>query len=151
MFPMRVRKRKNGKTHVYWALAESYRTPRGSRHRIVGWLGELKGGAQSGWAELARQLGGKLPPVPQPTLFGPEPPGEPVPEHVEVDVRGVRVEGTRDFGDVWLGLVLWRSLGLDALFAKLLPRKHEGVPWSLLVSDETCYSTTSSKLRVDAA
>ena len=68
MFPMRVRRRKNGKEHVYWALAESYRTPQGSRHRIVGWLGELKGGARSGWARLARELDGKLPAVPQPTL-----------------------------------------------------------------------------------
>jgi len=136
MFPMRVRKRKNGKTHVYWALAESYRTPQGSRHRIVGWLGELKGGAKSGWAELAHRLNGKLPSVPQPTLFAPDPPCEPVPEHVEVDVRGVRVEGTRDFGNVWLGLVLWRSLGLDALLAKLLPPGREGVPWPLLMAVE---------------
>ncbi len=136
MFPMRVPKRKNGKTHVYWALAESYRTPKGSRHRIVGWLGELKDGAKGGWAELARQLNGKLPAVPQPTLFDPNPPSEPVPDDVKVDVRGVRVESTRDFGDVWLGLVLWRWLGLDALFAKLLPPGREGVPWALLVAIE---------------
>ena len=136
MFPMPVRKRKNGKEHVYWALMESYRTPKGSRHRIVGWLGELEGGAKAGWAELARQLNGKLPRVPQPTLFDPEPPGEPVPEQVTVNVRGVRVGPGKAFGDLWVGLWLWRSLGLDALFAKLLPRRHEGVPWSLLVTIE---------------
>ena len=136
MFPMPVRKRKNGKEHVYWALMESYRTPKGSRHRLVGWLGELEGGAKAGWAELARQLNGKLPRVPQPTLFDPEPPGEPVPEQVTVNVRGVRVGPGKAFGELWVGLWLWRSLGLDALFAKLLPRKHEGVPWSLLVTIE---------------
>lgn len=136
MFPMPVRKRKNGKVHVYWALAESYRTPKGSRHRLVGWLGELQGGARSGWARLVHKLNGKLPPVAQPTLFNPGPPPEPVPEHVEIDVRGVRVEGTKSFGDVWLALVLWRWLGLDGLFARLLPRGHEGVPWPLLVTIE---------------
>lgn len=136
MFLMRVQRRKNGKEHVYWALAESHRTPKGSRHRIVGWLGELKGGARSGWAELARQLNGKLPAVPQPTLFASAPPAEPVPEHVRVEVRGVRVEAPRDFGDVWLGLLLWRTLGLDALLAEHLPRGHEGVPWALLATVE---------------
>jgi len=84
MFPMRVGKRKNGKMHVYWALAESYRTPKGSRHRIVGWLGELQGGAMSGWAELARKLNGKLPAVAQPSLFDRSPRREPVPEQVQV-------------------------------------------------------------------
>ena len=136
MFLMRVPCRKNGKEHVYWALAESYRTPKGSRHRIAGWLGELKGGARSGWAELARELNGKLPAVPQPTLFASTPEAEPVPEHVSVDVRGVRVEAPRDFGDVWLGLVLWRTLGLDAFLAEHLPRGREGVPWALLATVE---------------
>jgi len=136
MFPMRVSKRKNGKMHVYWALAESYRTPKGSRHRIVGWLGELQGGARSGWAELARKLNGKPPAVAQPGLFDRAPRGEPVPERVQVDVRGVRVEGTKDFGNVWLGLVAWHWLELDGLFAQLLPRRHEGVPWPLLVTIE---------------
>jgi hypothetical protein len=134
MFLMPVPKCKNGKKHLYWALAESFRTPKGSRHRIVGWLGELQGGAKAGWAELARQLGGKLPRVPQPTLFDPEPPGEPVPEHVEVQVRGVRVGPGKAFGDLWVGLVLWRSLELDTLFAKLLPPGREGVPWALIVT-----------------
>jgi len=136
MFLMRVPKRKNGKLHAYWALAESFRTPKGSRHRIVGWLGELQGGAKAGWAHLARQLNGHLPPVRQPTLFDPAPPTDPVPDDVKVDVRGVRLGAARDFGDVWLGLVLWRSLELDTLFAKLLPPGREEVPWPLLVAIE---------------
>ena len=136
MFPMPVRKRKNGKVHVYWALMESYRTPKGSRHRLVGWLGELEGGAKAGWAELAAQLNGRLPRGTQPTLFDPEPPGDPVPEHVTVNVRGVQVGPGRAFGELWVGLWLWRILKLDKLFAKLLPRKHEGVPWPLLVTIE---------------
>jgi hypothetical protein len=140
MFLMRVQRHKNGKDHVYWALAESHRTPRGSRHRIVGWLGELKGGARAGWAELAREFNGKLPVLPQPTFFAPAlppvPAPEPVPEHVSIDVRRVRLEAPRDFGDVWLGLALWRALGLDAFLAEHLPRGHEGVPWALLATIE---------------
>jgi Transposase DDE domain len=148
MFPMPVRKRKNGKVHVYWALVESFRTPKGSRHRLVGWLGELQGGAEAGWAELCRRLNGKLPAMPQPTLFGPEPPREPVPDQVKIDVRGVRVEPGKDFGDLWLGLVLWRMLELDTLLGKLLPPGHEGVPWPLLVTIEVLnrFAAPSSEL-----
>jgi hypothetical protein len=136
MFPMPVRKRKNGRVHVYWALMESHRTPKGSRHRIVGWLGELDGGAKAGWAELARRLNGKLPRVAQPMLFDPGPPGEPVPEQVTVNVRGLQVGPAKAFGELWVGLWLWRTLKLDTLLAKLLPRRHEGVPWPLLVTIE---------------
>ena len=37
--PKRVRK--DGKTHTYWMLVESVRTPKGPRHRTVAYLGEL--------------------------------------------------------------------------------------------------------------
>lgn len=50
---------KCGKEHVYWQLVESYRTPGGSRHRVVGHLGELSAGEQKGWARLAAHLDGK--------------------------------------------------------------------------------------------
>ena len=36
-----------------------------------------------------------------------------------VDLRGVRLERLRDFGDVWMALGLWRLLGLDALLERL--------------------------------
>jgi len=42
MFLKKLHRKKNGKGHTYWALAESYRTPQGSRHRVVAYLGELK-------------------------------------------------------------------------------------------------------------
>ena len=46
MFLRRCVRRKNGKQHTYWALVESYRTGRGSRQRVVAYLGELKRGEQ---------------------------------------------------------------------------------------------------------
>ena len=59
MFLRRFQKRKNGKSHVYWALVETYRTAKGPRQRIVSYLGELKESEQSGWAQLAAKLDGK--------------------------------------------------------------------------------------------
>ncbi len=44
-------------------------------------------------------------------------------EHVTAPVRlkGVRVERSRRFGDVYLALALWRGLGLEELCKRLLP------------------------------
>ena len=39
-----------GRRRTYWALVESVRTGRGSRQRVVAYLGELKRSEQSGWA-----------------------------------------------------------------------------------------------------
>jgi hypothetical protein len=58
MFLRRLVRRKNGKPHTYWALAESYRTARGSRQRIVAYLGELSGKEQDGCYLLRSNLTG---------------------------------------------------------------------------------------------
>jgi len=134
MFLKKLHRKKNGKGHTYWALAESYRTARGSRHRVVAYLGELKSGERKGWAALAGKLGGKGAAFVQPTLFDAERTSDPVPEQVTVNVRGVRVSETTDFGDVWLGLLLWRMLGLDELFGRLMPKGREEIAWDLLTA-----------------
>ena len=54
MFLRRCRRSKNGKQHRYWALVESYRTARGSRQRVVAYLGELQGAEPNGWVQLGR-------------------------------------------------------------------------------------------------
>src|SRR5271166_3278278 len=56
MFLRRCQRRKRGKVHTYWALVESRRTQKGSRQRVVTYLGELKRSERSGWAELGRHL-----------------------------------------------------------------------------------------------
>jgi len=142
VFLKRCSRRKCGKDHVYWQLVESHRTPRGSRHRVVAYLGELSKGERRGWTRLAATLDNKAASKARQTfLFGapcdhdperPRPGGDPVPETVEVKTKGVRVERTRDFGDVYLALTLWRMLGLDELFARELPEGREKVPWHLM-------------------
>ncbi len=134
MFLKRCSRRKCGKDHVYWQLVESVWTPRGSRHRVVGYLGELSRSERRGWGRLAATLDGKAASkAEQLSLL--EPPcddDDPVPETIQVKTKGVRVERTRDFGDVYLALCLWRMLGLDDLFAKELPEGREKMPWHLM-------------------
>lgn len=131
MFLRRITVKKDGKAHAYWALMESVRTARGPRQRTVAYLGELGAAEQAGWAEVRRLLDRQ--PVPEASLFAtPAAADEPIPEHITVHVRGVRVERTRDFGEVYLGLLLWRALHLDALLeAAILPGREE-VPWAVV-------------------
>jgi len=133
MFLRRIVRRSRGKTLSYWALAESYRTARGPRQRIVSYLGELTATQRKDWAELAERFEEPLRlQQQQRRLF--EPPPEPVPERVRVDVRRVRVERARDFGEVWLALVLWQKLGLDRLLAELLPAGQEEIDWATIIA-----------------
>lgn len=135
MFLKRCARKKNGKPHTYWQLVESYRTPRGPRHRVVAYLGELDASEHRGWGRLALHLDGKAAvKAQQLMLFDTVDTrdNDPVPQYVEVDLKGVRVERTRDFGDVFLALTLWRMLGFDELFSKNLPVGREEVSWSLM-------------------
>ncbi len=87
MFLRRCKRKKNGKQHTYRALVESYRTARGSRQRVVAYLGELKSNEQSGWARLGRRLDKKS--RPQPSLFDPPHYDDPKDdEPVEINLKG---------------------------------------------------------------
>jgi transposase len=150
VFLKRVTNRKNGKRHTYWALVESIRTARGPRHRTVAYLGELGASEQAGWADVRRLLEGI--PVPSPGLFdGAESGVDPIPEHVKVKVREIEVEGTCDFGDVYLGWVLWRALRLDELLSAKIPTGREEVSWPVVaaVLALSRFCEPSSKLHIE--
>jgi hypothetical protein len=128
VFLRRFERRVGKRRRTYWALVESVRTGRGSRQRVVAYLGELDKSEQSGWAQLGRKLSGKA--RPQRSLFDPPHYDEPArDEPVLVRLRDVRLERLRDFGDVWMALGLWRVLGLDALLESAAPAGREEVPW----------------------
>ena len=116
MFLKRLERRKSGKKHTYWALVESIRTARGSRHRVVAYLGELKKSERNGWAQLCRRLNKER--RPEPSLFDPPHYDDPTDdEPVLVRLKGIRLQRLRDFGDVWLALGLWRLWGWRACLA----------------------------------
>ncbi len=130
MFLKRCERRKSGKKHTYWVLVESYRTARGSRHRVVAYLGGLGRGEASGWAQLGRTLSGKRRTRPELSLF--DPPHYDAPdddEPVLVKLKDIRLERLRGFGDIWLAWGLWRLVGLDALLDRIMPRGREEIPW----------------------
>jgi len=69
---------------------------------------------------------------------------------VPVRLKGIRVERSRQFGDVYLALALWRGTGLSQLCEALLPAGKEQVPWekiaSVLVAARLC--EPSSELHI---
>ena len=132
MFLKRCERRKRGRKYTYWVLVESYRTARGSRHRVIAYLGTLGRGEKSGWAQLGRSLSGKRRSRPDPSLFDPPHYDEPdEDEPVLVKLRDIRLERLRNFGDVWLAWGLWRLLELDVLLDRIMPRGREEIPWPL--------------------
>ena len=130
MFLKRCERRKSGKKHTYWVLVESIRTPKGSRHRVVAYLGALSRGEASGWNQLGRTFGGKRRSRPELSLFDPPHYDEPDDdEPVLVKLKDIRLERLRGFGDVWLACGLWRLLELDVLLDRIMPAGREEIPW----------------------
>ena len=129
MFLRRHRKCVGGESYDYWALVKTVRTARGPRHQFVAYLGKLDSAEPlaQGWSDLECLLDGQTP-VHQLTLGQPPAPS-PAPLWRQVDLRGVRVERTRQFGRVYLGLALWRRLGLHQLLGSLLSCGGEQIGW----------------------
>ena len=109
MFLRRHRKEAGGEDCEYWSLVKTVRTARGPRHQIVARPGKLDGAearAARGWEDLDALLEGSAPS--RQLSLTPEPASEPL--WKEMDVREVKVERLRQFGRVYLGLALWRTL-----------------------------------------
>jgi transposase len=129
MYLRRHRRRVHGATYEYWTLVESRRTANGPRQHTVAALGKLPGldrQVYAGWEALDDLLEGRT--VGEQLEWGQEVAAV-APRWREVDVRGVRGERVREFGEVYLALALWRRLGLHRLLEELIPGGREEVPW----------------------
>lgn len=147
MFLKRSRRKKSEETYESWSLVESVRTARGPRQRVVATLGKLPGldiESRAGWEHIADILDGKA----QSADFlntAPEPP-----QWATVNVKGMRVERLRRFGDVYLALALWRRLKLDAFFNEALEPGREEIAWGAIACLLTLarFCAPSSELQI---
>jgi transposase len=75
-------------------------------------------------------------------------PGEDEP--LLVKLSSIRLQRTRDFGDVWLAWGLWRMLGLDELLEELLEAGREDVSWATMAAILTIarFCEPSSELHI---
>ena len=129
MFLRKLRVHKDGKEHGYWSLVETIRTADGPRQRTLCYLGELNGSAHARWQktiEVFNEHGESA----QLKLFSCEAEVPDDPNVARVLVKKVRVERTRRFGDCYVGLELWKQLGLAEFFVPHLDVDGADVPWS---------------------
>jgi len=129
MYLRKISIKKDGKDHPYWALVESYRTPKGPRQRVISYLGEMDASGRLG---IKNAVTGQ-------TSYQKDMFEDQEPEWVEINVRGVRTEKVRDFGDIWLAFQLIRRLGLYEFFKKVMPSVRARVAWA----DLACVLTIS--------
>ena len=119
-------RRKDGKVHRYWRLVRSVRVGRRVIQQTVAHLGELDEHGRIEARALARRLIGTPEQAP---LFDDG-------EHQTVPVRlkAIRIERSRQFGDVYLALALWRGTGLEDLCERLLPIGKERIVWAKMAA-----------------
>jgi transposase len=121
---------KDGKDHTYWSLVETVRTPDGPRQKTLCYLGELNGSAHARWMKTV-EVFNEQGETQQLKLFPSdvEPPADD-PQVARVLLNKVRLERTRQFGACYLGIELWKRLGLDRFFEQTVDHESADVPWS---------------------
>ena len=137
---------KDGKAHTYWSLVETLRTPDGPRQRTLCYLGELNGSAHTRWLktiEVFNEQGESR----QLKLFPAEVESpEDDPNVARVLLNKVRLERSRQFGNCYVGLDLWKRLKLDQFYEELVDEEQADVAWSriaaLLAINRLCEPTS---------
>jgi transposase len=120
-------RKKDGKVHRYWRLVRGVRVGRRVIQQTVAHLGELDEQGRIRARALARHVIG----VPeQAQLFDDGSRDVAVP----VRLKGIRVERSRQFGDVYLALGLWRGIGLEDLCEQLLAPGKERISWAKMAA-----------------
>jgi transposase len=99
------------------------------RQETVATLGEMDAAGRAKARALAQHICGVSSSTSR--LFDSE---ESPTEAVTVELKRVRLERARQFGDVWLGWMLWRALRFDVLFEELIEAGREEVPWPAVAS-----------------
>jgi transposase len=120
-------RKKDGKVHRYWCLVRSVRVGRRVVQQVVAHLGELDEQGRIEARALARQIIG----APETACLFHD--GS---EQLTVPVRlkGIRIERSRQFGDVYLALALWRGMGLEDLCYRLFPIGKERIAWAKMAA-----------------
>ncbi len=148
MYLRRYGKKVDGEEYGYWSLVECVRTARGPCQRVVANIGKLPGidkEERIGWEEIGRILSGK--PHHHDSLF--EKTEEP-PSWATVDINRVSVERLRNFGDIYLALLLWHRLGLADFCEEHMPEGREAIPWSVMacILSVARFCAPSSELQI---
>src|SRR6516225_1806080 len=131
MFLRSSKRKKNGKTHVYWNIVENKRLSGGRVvQRQVLYLGEINSSQLDAWRRsigVIDEANGEQRTL---ALFPEDRNGTPADATaVQVRVSEMRLCRPRQWGACWLAGQVWRDLKLDEFWAKRLPRSRKGTRW----------------------
>ncbi len=136
-------RKKDGKTHRQWRLVRSVRIGRRVIQQTVAHLGELDAQGRLQARALARHLIG----APEQAALFDDGSDQ---RTVSIRLKGVRVERSRQFGDVYLALAIWRGVGLEDFCRQVLATGKEQIAWekiaAVLVAARLC--EPSSELHI---
>lgn len=131
MYLRHTTRKKDGKTHTYWRLVQSVRIGNRVIQKTVAQLGELDEAGRLKAQKLARSLVGTSE---QGALFD----DGCLDVEVPIRLKGVRVERSLQFGDVYLALTLWKALRFDSFCLEVMEQGREEVPWEKMASVLVC-------------
>ena len=142
MFLRATKRKKDGKTHLYWSVVENVRVGRRVFQRRALYLGELNDSQRSEWQRAVEAFDDKGN-VRQLKLFpegrAPDTDDENV---VRIRMDRLAVRNMRNWGEVWLGMELWNMLGLDSFWERLLLPSRKGTDWLAILKAIVMYRLT---------
>src|SRR5262249_48279800 len=108
-------RKKDGKEHRYYSIAESGRLQSGRVvQRRVLYLGEINDSQQAAWRKTLEVFDERQQRSTTLSLFADD---RPAPAHVldtiQVKLSEMQLQRARPYGNCWLGSELWRQLELD--------------------------------------
>jgi hypothetical protein len=141
MFLRQIRRKKDGKTHVYWNIVENRRLDDGRVvQRQVLYLGEIGSSQATAWRkaiEIFDEAAGE----PRTLALFPEDRCEAIDDAsaVRVCLSALTLRRPRQWGACWLAGQLWRELQLDRFWAERLPPSRKGTRWDQILQVLAAY------------
>jgi hypothetical protein len=142
MFLRQTRRKKDGKTHVYWNIVENRRLDDGRVvQRQVLYLGEIHSSQAAAWRkaiEVFDEASGE----PRTLALFPEDRCAAVSDDasaVRLCLSALTLRRPRQWGACWLAGLLWRELQLDGFWAERLPPSRKGTRWDQILQVLVAY------------
>jgi hypothetical protein len=142
MFLRQTRRKKDGKTHVYWNIVENRRLDDGRVvQRQVLYLGEIGSSQAAAWRQ-AIEVFDEASGEPRTLALFPEDRGAAAIDDasaVRVCLSALTLRRPRQWGACWLAGQLWRELHLDGFWAERLPPSRKGTRWDQILQVLVAY------------
>lgn len=123
-------RKKDGKQHRYWSVAEHVAGTGGRRfERHVLYLGEIDDAQRASWERRIAVFDEDRQQTRQMMLFPADAPVASDADHVRVVLSGFALRRPRQWGACWAFCQLWDALRLDEFWTRRLPDSRKGTSW----------------------